>query len=286
MHFMYAVKAYGRAYEDYRRGKLDVFSAQGPFFNSPVPKGILENYWSAQARKEPTRWPDVFHAKTYIKVPGPESDVSPVLHSFYDYPNLRMMSIIIPPLPGGAVSKLVKDSERHPENYSLSMKRTIKAFQQQDDKAGVVDTLDGKLFFPDTAIWALLEPYKIAIFSRSAPACEVRPAIKYIVPPPDVMSGASYLGTEVVDGVNCDVYAKGSGPPPFADQPLVVLFESTETGYPVKFALFNGVELVIKDFDPNGSLDDADWELPDSCEMENKTFGSSSAPLLSFLTYE
>jgi len=262
MHFMGAVKEYG----EYHQGMLDVFSWQGPDFHRSPPTEILEKHRSMRTGKEPTRWPEVFHAKIHIKTPV--SDEAPVVHSFYDYPNLRLMNVVIPPIPNGAVSRLIKDSERRPENYGLSMKRTIKAFQQQDDKTGVVDTLDGNLFFPDTAIWALMEPYKIAIFSRSAPACEIRPAPKHVVPPPDVMSGASYVGTDVVDGVNCDVYAKGTGPAPFNNKALVTLYESVDTGYPVKFVLFNNVELMFKEFDPNGTLDNDDWELPDSCEKE------------------
>lgn len=243
------------------QGMIDTFSWEGSELHLPLPMEVMEKHRATRVGKDPTPWPEVFHAKVKAAVDGK----SLLIHTYYDYTDSRWMNIIIPPVPQGVVRLLVSDVERRPENYGQSMKRTIKAFEQGQDKNGVVDTLNGNTFFPDTAVWMLLEPYTVATFSRSVPFCETRMAPKNVIPPPDVMSGAKYVGQEEVDGVNCDVYSKGSGPAPFDNKAFVTLYENAETGYPVKFVLFNGVEMLIEQFDPNGTLDNADWELPPYC---------------------
>lgn len=230
----------------------------------PLPTQFAKKQRAFESEKGPTPWPEVFHAKFLVTV----EDSTLTDHTFYDYPNRRMMNVLIPPVPGTVIPLLAKDLERRPENYGQSMKRTIRAFQQGKAKNGVVDTLDGRLFFPDTAIWMLLKPYALITFSRNVPFCDEREAPGEIVPPPDVLSGAKYVGQEEVNGVNCDVYVKGSGPAPFQDKAFVTLYENAETGYPVKFVLFNGVEMVVENFEPNGTLDEADWEPPVYCEKD------------------
>lgn len=250
------------------QGVIDAFSWEGSELHLPLPIEVREKHRAIRAGKEPTPWPEVFHAKVKAEVDGK----SLLIHTFYDYPDNRMMNVIIPPVPHNVIPSLIDDLKRRPEHYGQSMKRTIKAFEQVQDFNGVVDTLDGNMFFPDTAVWMLLEPYTVATFSRSVPFCETRVAPKNVIPPPDVMSGAKYVGQEEVDGVNCDVYAKGAGPAPFDNKAFLTLYENVETGYPVKFVLFNGLEMLIKKFDPNGTLDSDDWELPEYCVAARPSF--------------
>lgn len=258
---MGAAKEYAAASESL----VNAFPWRHSELQASPPSQFAGKQHASESEKGPTPWPEVFHAKFLVTV----QDSTVIDHTFYDYPNRRMMNILIPPVPESVIPLLSKDVERRPENYGLSMQRTIRAFEQGRVKNGLVDSLDGRLFFPDTAFWMLLKPYSLITFSRNVPFCDERKAPGEVVPPPDVLGGAKYVGQEQVDGVNCDVYVKGSGPAPFQDKAFVTLYENAETGYPVKFVLFNGIEMMVESFEPNGTLDEADWEPPAYCEKDS-----------------
>lgn len=259
------------AFSENYKGHSEIGSALADFFaglqtelRRASPQKADETSAALDDGKNPNPWPKVFHSKARLLLGA----TSPSLHTFYDFDNQRMLSVIIPELPQSLVSDLSRDAKVRPENYDTPMKQTIRAFEQAPGMAthGLVDRLDGKLFFPSTATWVLIHPQKMFTFSRKVEVCVTRTSPQIMIPPPNIMDGAKYVGQQDVEGVTCDVFVKGTGPPPFDDQPFLTLYQSTKTGYPVKFKIFNHVEIVIEEFEPNADIDKSYWELPPYCQ--------------------